>query len=379
MNYTKKIIKFVNIIIPKDKHLMIFSSHPDFSDNSKTVLDAIKLDKRFSNYRLAWITYEERTKEFEGVECYYKKTLKALWMYLRAKYVFSTHGLYSGTLVSNQIHIGLWHGMPTKKIKSLLNDIKIDREFTFTLASSPMYQDIMSRCFQMPKENVFILGVPRNDKLFHKDDTLQKLGITNDYKTICWLPTFRNHRENSKEEGATYEYAIPYINSENVFEIDNLLERKKIKLIVKYHKVQRTDDRLFPSTKNIFFMTADECARINIDLYKMLACSDALLTDYSSVFIDYLSIDRPIGFTLDDFEKFSEDRGFVFNPPLDYMAGMKIMSLHDLKKFISDVSEDVDNFKKDREEVRKYLNIFKDDKNTERVINFIYNRYCSNI
>ncbi len=38
-----------------------------------------------------------------------------------------------------------------------------------------------------------------------------------------------------------------------------------------------------------------------------------LVSDYSSVAIDYLLLDRPLGFTLDDYEAYTESRGWVFD------------------------------------------------------------------
>ena len=91
----------------------------------------------------------------------------------------------------------------------------------------------------------------------------------------------------------------------------------------------------------------------NIQLYEILPVFDALITDYSSVAIDYLLIDKPIGFTLDDFEEYRKSRGFVFNDPREYMPGEHIYVLDDLIKFISNVANGKDEYKDKRDELKR--------------------------
>ena len=69
-------------------------------------------------------------------------------------------------------------------------------------------------------------------------------------------------------------------------------------------------------------------------MYSLLGSADILLTDFSSIYIDYLLLNRPIGFVEDDFDEYSKSRGFIFDNPEEYMPGVKIRSLEDLKTFL---------------------------------------------
>ena len=51
--------------------------------------------------------------------------------------------------------------------------------------------------------------------------------------------------------------------------------------------------------------------------YELLGVADALLTDYSSVYYDYLLLDRPIGLCWDDYEEYKAN-GFKVNKLGDY-------------------------------------------------------------
>ena len=90
--------------------------------------------------------------------------------------------------------------------------------------------------------------------------------------------------------------------------------------------------------------------RHRIEIYLLLGSADALITDYSSVFFDYLLLDRPIGFTVDDIERYAKKRGFTV-PPEDMerlMAGPKIKDIQDLIAFLQDVTDGRDNYQEKR-------------------------------
>ena len=102
---------------------------------------------------------------------------------------------------------------------------------------------------------------------------------------------------------------------------------------------------------SIIFIDDSDLEKLNVQLYNILQYTDALLTDYSSVAVDYLLLDKPLGFTLDDYEEYDKLRGFVFDNALEYMPGHHIYNIEDLQRFISDISENKDLFKGRREMV----------------------------
>lgn len=81
---------------------------------------------------------------------------------------------------------------------------------------------------------------------------------------------------------------------------------------------------------------------------------DFLITDYSSIYIDYLLLDRPIGFIPYDYDEYNNDRGFLFEYS-GVTPGMRISTYKDLINFFSRE----DSYAVQRELVR---NIFLDIK-----------------
>ena len=382
MDIIRKVIHVFNVIMPKNDNLVVVSSRPDYSDSALNVFNYIENKKQFSNLRTVWITYGKTANNCPvNAEHYSKRSLKGIFLYLRARYVFSTHGLYAGTVVNSQVHVGITHSMPVKKFKAYLLQPgqHLKKEYTFSVATSETYRKVIAKCYELDVEKVKILGLPRNDDLLHPDDSLEKLKIDDHCKIITWLPTYRSPQNisedhNVRNEGLNYELGIPFWDSRNISELDEILTQLNVHLIIKYHMLQRLNHVKLPNLSNVHFLTANECADKQIVLYKLLACGDALITDYSSVYIDYLATDKPMAFVLDDIEKYKEDRGFIFENPVAHMPGAIIHSRNELLNFIETVANGDDAYVEARANARPELNIFQDDKNTERLINYVFNQ-----
>ena len=96
-----------------------------------------------------------------------------------------------------------------------------------------------------------------------------------------------------------------------------------------------------------------------------------MITDYSGIYYDYLLTDKIIGFTTDDFEKYKEEKGFVFENPKEYMAGENIENIKDLYTFIDNVITNNDIYKKKRNKMKTLFNKYADDKSSERLAKFL--------
>ena len=107
-------------------------------------------------------------------------------------------------------------------------------------------------------------------------------------------------------------------------------------------------------------------------LYELLAESDVLITDYSSVFIDYLNLGRPIAFVCDDLESYAANRGFCFDPIKEYLPGEKITNYTGLKEYLCNLDSLNDQWEKKREEINKLFNSFSDAHSSKRVFEFIF-------
>jgi CDP-glycerol glycerophosphotransferase (TagB/SpsB family) len=71
-------------------------------------------------------------------------------------------------------------------------------------------------------------------------------------------------------------------------------------------------------------------AELGLTLYELLANADVLVTDHSSVWVDFLLLDRPMVFALADLTSYAESRGHYFTPLADHLPGPVVTDLGEL-------------------------------------------------
>ena len=117
--------------------------------------------------------------------------------------------------------------------------------------------------------------------------------------------------------------------------------------------------------KNVFYLSDSDLLAKKIQINQLLSCADILLTDYSSVFYDFLLLNRPIGFMISDISDYS--RGFIVDDPIAEMPGAKITNLEELITFLQDTISGNDNYQKERDRIKQKVFENTDSNNCYRV------------
>jgi len=186
-------------------------------------------------------------------------------------------------------------------------------------------------------------------------------------KILIWMPTFRSASSLGYQDVSVKSHIIPLFDVDDYEELNQNLTQFDICLIVKLHPMQ--DGNGFNKNySNLFLLTNAEFNEKNWDLYRLLGQCDALITDYSSVFYDFMLLDRPMAFTVDDLNEYKNNRGFAVDDP-DYLtAGYKLRSKEDFYLFISDLMANVDKFARQRREVNAMVNTYNDGRQCQRLL-----------
>ena len=108
--------------------------------------------------------------------------------------------------------------------------------------------------------------------------------------------------------------------------------------------------------------------KLGVEIYELMAASDALITDFSSTYIDYLLCDKPIAFDITGIDNFTQ--GFAVENPEQYMPGNKIANTSQLMKFLSDVAEGRDSYQQERRHMCDLMHLYQDGKATERILQY---------
>ena len=223
----------------------------------------------------------------------------------------------------------------------------------------------MQKAFSCAREQVIIHGHSRNDVLFEQK---KEFPLKADFKKmIFWLPTYR-YDNRAEQTTMTISDVLPLMkSSQDLIILNKLLEQYNILLLIKLHPLQNLD-MPFPQLSHIRLFCHAQFNQAKLNLYPTLKESDALITDYSSIFFDYLLLNRPIGFDICDIESYKSNRGLVFDNPLDFMPGAKIQNLEDLLSFITDLAQGNDRFKQERKKINDLSNFYQDGNFSQKLL-----------
>lgn len=368
LNYfLKPIIKLLHTLFIKKSNLILYSSYPDFSDNSFAFFIHILNNK--PEYDNVWLVDDLNIVQYKKIAAKYSNSKKfkivkkvsilGFYYYFKAKYIFHTHGLFNAFPLSKKhTVVNLFHAMPLKVVGFLDGKTEFMPSH-ITISTSKIFQKIMSDVCGLPKNKVLITGQPRNEFLFDEKASLNTLFSSTDNenkKTILWMPTYRKSDVGEiREDGTSYEEDS--LSEKNLNQLNQFINKIGANCYIKLHPMDVLKKESFPTYSNIFFLNNYSFLNKNINLYSCLSSVDMLITDYSSIYVDFLLLNKPIGFFISDFEKYKESRGFTFKSPLEYMPGEIIFNTKDLITFINKVFVlQTDDFIEKRTDTNSKLN-----------------------
>jgi CDP-glycerol glycerophosphotransferase (TagB/SpsB family) len=375
VRFAKKTLSIINSLIPKNKYKIVFKSVPDYSGNCKALSDYIF--SYHKEYKIIWIYTNYKQKCSPGYTWVKAKKFLAFYHMLTSKYVVTTHNEMVAIKGWNQVNISLWHGMPLKKICYLApNEVSYMEDYSAKrIATSEIMKAIISASFHERADNVIITGQPRNDFLF-EDKKFNFLDSEKTFsKTILYAPTFRHNSfaEKNSDGRAIEDSNFFRFLSFNLQDLQSFLKRHNILLLIKLHPFEEDALNGIEFGRNVIVIKSNEFNALGYDVNHLLKISDCLLTDYSSIYFDYLILNRPIGFVVPDYSEYKRKRGgFTLEPEEYWMPGEKIETQNELIDFLkATLVDNLDKYKVLRNQVNDSLNTFKDNKNSERVFNLL--------
>ena len=132
------------------------------------------------------------------------------------------------------------------------------------------------------------------------------------------------------------------------------------------------NDIKFPESENIVTIRNDDLSQKHVQLYELLSECDILMTDYSSVFIDFMITGKPLVFVCDDIKEYGSSRGFCFNLPENYMPGEFINDYQKLVNYINDMEQLNEKWQRKYKLVQKEFHLFCDNDSSKRVCDEVF-------
>lgn len=267
---------------------------------------------------------------------------------------FTSAGLpaYGIGLHKKRLIINLWHGVPLKKIALLDPNLKkaariyfkkiFSENYTCILTTSHELIPLMARSFAVSEDKIKVWGQPRNDGLFQKNDCREILGqlfpdLPEYTKTVLYAPTFRDY-------GQVQLFPFKDFDQE---QLEAFLEEKNMLLFIRTHVAEQGSAAPYLG-KRIRFLGNEQAE----DVTGILNIFDCLITDYSSIYIDYLLTDKPMIFLPYDRQQYLDGRGMNFDYD-DVTPGPKPETFND---FLDALSPKEDFWKSERTRVNRLFN-----------------------
>lgn len=293
------------------KNKIVFSSYAGegFGGNAKYI--ALDLLERVPDLDLVWVVKKRGMPFPDGIrevlygtyEHYHELGTARIWIDNQHKNFFTRKR-------NGQCYIQTWHGGgPLKKIefdgenlsRSYLDLCEMNAELEDIMISPTRFNSALYRNAFHYHGEIMECGYPRND-IFWKANAARTqirnlFHVEPEEMLVLYAPTFRIFE--LKEEAIL-----------NLAAVQNAIEKrfeKKCRMLVRFHPCAQGTAARYPGMEACTDVTQYS------DAQELLAASDILITDYSSIMWDFSLSGKPVFLFHPDFALYEKERGYYLS------------------------------------------------------------------
>ncbi len=348
------------------------------TDSPYAIFLGLNAHETFSNYQHIWIVdhpdtlvfYQEKFKVFQNVSFVIKESNEYLKALTESKFLINnaTFPAYF-TKKPQQIYINTWHGTPLKhmgfdvknNLKGSQNTMKNFLASDYMISPNAHTTNIFKHAFKLDglySGEILEIGYPRIDLTINttaneaREYLAEHLNLKKN-PIILYCPTWRGKNVNDPENSLL-----------NVFEEIKLLNQKlPHQVLVKVHPFVYSKAKEMPELKP--YLVPDF-----LDTNQLMPAVDLMITDYSSIFFDFLVTDKPIVFYVPDLDKYQNERGVYID--LCALPGPVADNIQDVITLVSNESyKDADVQGKYAKFKHNFVN-YENGSVTERLIESVF-------
>lgn len=378
------IVRFVHLVLkglPLRQDVILFESFPELDGSPRMIYDELVRRGMDRRYKLVWAV-DAAFKAPAGFECVpffgelelpaqlHKETVLA-----KAKAIVEGNRFVK-KLKKSSYRIFTRHGGPIKNCDLYFSDMG---ELDCCLSLSPNLLDAERKHFSGKPPRFVHLGYPAHDALFDARD-LYSLGFWEKLtgrsgrfaKIIGWMPTYRQHRMASRRDDDTpvFPFGVPLLwKHEDFHRLNELLARENILLAIQMHHAQAGS---FPREHFSNIVTIEQSVKeaLGISNACMMQGFDALITDYSGAYMEFILLDRPIAISIDDYETYAAKNGFTIDF-FEWIKGEYLKTAADLEHFVENVARGRDVAREERRDAMQRIHNHLDNQSTKRVTDLL--------
>jgi len=208
-----------------------------------------------------------------------------------------------------QFYLNTWHGTPLKTLgrdiqTGFMEHANVTRNFlqaTHLLAPNDHTESVLIKRYDIDglfNGKIVRSGSPRVDEVMRmspqrRTQILSELGIENDKDVVFYAPTWRGSLN-------TKHFDVESLCKD----LEALSSNPNVEVIFRAHHMT---ERLLKGVD-----LGVHIAPSSVSSNELLSISDVLVTDYSSIFFDYLPLNKPIVYHVPDLEEYTAERGLYF-------------------------------------------------------------------
>ena len=368
-NLLRKIRRMLRRVIKQDT--ILFESIPPYSDNTWAVYRYIRNNGMLKNYKLEWIL-RPTDQPRSDIPSFVRKDTRLGKLQYKIKllhtkaFVFCNAEQYKSR--SDQVKIYLGHGSCFKSVRGVYSMLE---DLDYTLIQAPAFADATRYEHTMSDNTILApLGYPRNDDFFG-DAPLDRTTLFRVpfRKLIVWYPTFRQHKNGRT---STSPITLPLIHdADSAARINACARENGVLIVLKPHFAQDTSYIRKADLSNLVFIDDSFFPKHGLRPYQFLHMSDGLITDFSSVYYDYLLQDKPIALVWEDYEAYQQSTGFAVDTEVFCAGGEKVYTTEELCGFIRRVASGEDVLREQRTVNRDLTNAYADGNSAQRVARWV--------
>jgi len=345
--------------VGRDEDLWVFGSRGGeaFCGNAKYLF--LHAARNRPDVRAVWVTRDvavRRAVRDRGYEAYDAGSLRGRLLQLRAGAVLFTHNLgdVDRWTVGGAFTAVLWHGVPLKRIgwdaelaalpwPVSVASRSLFRRYDLVVGTSAATLGPLVSGLRLPYERFESVGYPRTDALLG-DTPNADLGVDTEARdrltaldgdVVLYAPTFRDDPD---------DRALARLDDRALARLDATCARRDAHLVLKPHP-RETVDVALDGYPRIHRLSA------GCDLYPLLSRADVLVTDYSSVYFEFLLLDRPVVFYPYDLDRYRRRRGLYYEYG-SVTPGPRAEEFADLHRALDRTLAGEDGYREFRERVR---------------------------
>lgn len=334
----------------RDFQKWVIGNKTGYCDNSKYLIHYIK--QNYSDQiHCIWIAQndvERDTLRSLGFEAYTKWSWYGLFHCLTASAYFYSSNVsdINYWACGHAKKINMWHGVgikklglksdglvynPYSKFNRLVTPYNYDKPTVFITTSDLMDQHFRD-CYALSCRDTRQIGYPRCDFMLQKRPIIRKhIEYYEDKDCLKLVDTFRNYKK-------VFIYMPTFRDDQSDFillsgidfdDLNNCLYQLNYLLLLKIHPATRMNYDKISTCSNIIQLDK------HMDIYPILPFTDVLITDYSSIYYDYILMEdkRVILFPF-DYESYIKNSRDLAYDYMEYMPGRKVKSYEGLVEAI---------------------------------------------